>query len=273
MNGHVDWLSWTVPCQSEPRTAEQSFYIAKNMSERLCEGVSEIFFNSSDYEQKAGRAPYRYQLVARDTGVRIFGGGATQTCLIEASGRGCDAIHEPTLSRYVVGALASRVSRFDYAVDARCGLLPVEFTREPKHNKFRAKSVINSDTGQTVYVGSPRSDRFARVYRYNPPHPRSELLRVEFVFRRGLAKSASERFAKSKSEKDFIGSCFATWGFRAERLGHTVLEAETIRTPERSQHEGKTVTWLYRQVAPAVRRLIDDDALNVADWLEYVYNL
>lgn len=205
-------------------------------------------------------------------GLRIYGGGGADTILIEISGRGCDAIRDETLSRRIVSDLSDRITRFDYAVDVRTGVLPSEFTRKRGSNKFRSKSIIRSDTGETVYIGSPRSDRYARVYRYNSPHPRHELLRIEFVFRRGLAKSASQHYTKQENSAQFVAMAGKTYGLIHPTWQPGIQTDERLVTPERRKTESKTVSWLYRSVVPALQRCIAEDAIDMADFLQAVYN-
>lgn len=273
MDGHIDWLSFTLKDETEPRRPMQVYFVAKSLLERISQDVSEIYFSGNDLKQEAGRAPYRYCVLSRDTGLRVYGGSHTKTILVEISGKGCDAIRGSEVSQRVVRDLGDRITRIDYAVDIRTRTLPVDFTRERNPNHFRSKSVIRSDKGETVYIGSPSSDRFARIYRYNPPHPRHELLRVEFVFRRGLAKSASEYYTNTVNLEGFIRRLGNTYGLKHPDWQPTSQTDERLKTPERRKTESKTVSWLYSQVAPALARCIQEDAINVADFLEHVYSL
>jgi len=158
----------------------------------------------------------------------------------------------------------------DYAVDVRSDVRPAVFANDRKHQNFRAISYIKSDTGETVYIGSPKSDRFARVYRYDKPHPRAELLRIEYVFRRDLAKASAHAFLTAASEQTFIAQLGNTWGFNHPVWEPGAVTDERLRAPIVSREEQDTVRWLYVQVAPALRRLIDHHAINVNDWWEYV---
>lgn len=249
------------------------FYSAKNVIERDHHVVAEQIFDGQDFEPSTGRAPYRYSMARDDGGVRLFGGGNPNNVLVEISGRGCDGLRNKEIGQRVAGSVAGRCTRFDYAVDIRTGVLPVDFTSARKPNHFKHTSIINSKNGQTVYLGSPRSDRFARVYRYYPPHPRHQLLRSEFVFRRGLAKSACGHYAKQVHESDFTATCGNTWGIDHEQWQPGSVTDEKLRTVARSRPMDQTLSWLYSQVAPAIARLIKEDAIDLTDWLEHVYAL
>lgn len=273
MDGHIDWLSYTVPCRSEPRTADQVFYIAKGMTERICPDVSKIYFTGADVKPGAGRAPYRYQMVAAGSGFRCFGGGANNTLLTEITGRGCDVLRDEALARRIVSQLGGRLTRLDYAVDVCTDVSVGEFTSQRSNNRFTAISNIQSRSGETSYVGSPRSDRFCRIYRYAYPHPRHKLLRAEFVFRRKLAKCAAQDYAAEETRLAFANRCANTFGLDFGGFNPAIENDTKLSTPERSEHEGKTVSWLYSQVAPAVKRCLDQDALNLTDWLEHIYSL
>jgi hypothetical protein len=106
------------------------------------------------------------------------------------------------------------------------------------------------------------------VYRYAPPHPRHEFLRAEMVFRKQNAKL----FAESMIQCDFNYTALAlgagqVYGFEHEAWN---LSGDEIPldswTPERSQ--GKTVTWLISQVAPAFKKLVREGVIdNPEEWL------
>lgn len=273
MDGHIDWISFTLPAKLPILAPDQLLATTYQKLRKDYPNVTATFFQSGDFMPFVGRAPYRFALANADRSIRIYGGGSNDTILIEISGRGCDGIRSYENARRVCDEVQSRCTRLDYAIDVRTGTLPIDFADKRKSNTFRSNATINSDTGQTVYLGSPKSDRFARVYRYYHPHPRSELLRVEFVFRRGLARSACEHFTNSNSSQAFIAACGNTWGLDHSDWQPGYETDERLRTESRSKTGDKTVSWLYTQVAPAIARLVREDAISITDFLEHVYSL
>jgi DNA relaxase NicK len=191
--------------------------------------------------------------------------------LFQLSGRGCDSIREPATSRRFVTEICELLTRLDYAIDISCNIKPSEFANHRSHKAFRTVSFISSDSGETVYVGSPKSDRFVRVYRYNPPHPRSHLLRIEFVFRRGMARAAAREYCEQESDAHFLAKLGNTYGWAHPIWQPTVQTDERIATPVLKQSDENTVYWLYKQVLPAMQRLWREGALDVTDFLEKVF--
>jgi len=269
---HVDWLSFTLKEYQEPRTAMQLYKFADIQLRKVGEHVREVIFNKQGFDPCGGRAPYRVAIARNDAGARIYGSSHTETILFEISGRGCEALRSSENARIFLGSILDGITRLDVAIDIPSSVRPNQFCNSREHEKFRSISFIRSSTGETVYVGSPKSDRFCRVYRYNPPHPRAHLLRVEFVFRRKLARAAAESYCKTENEQDFIGSLGNTYGFNHEIWQPRTVTDERLRVPVQERKDSDTVAWLYRSVAPALRRLMDTGTFDIVEFLDYVYN-
>ena len=272
MQAKIDWVSFSLPLETDILSPDDLFQVADFKLQALGSGWYEQAKRRGICEHVNGRAPYRFALASADGGLRIFGGGPTETILYEFSGRGCDGMDDYAATSRLLSRVAERITRLDYAVDVRTGALPSDVSNACDTGHFRSISQIKSDTGETVYLGSPKSDRFSRIYRYNPPHPRHELIRLEFVFRRALAKSASQHYVNAGSWASFTALCGNTWGITHPIWQPEVETDERLTTESRSKASDKTVHWLYKQVAPALRRLIREDAISIADFLEHVYN-
>lgn len=268
----IDWLSFTLPERVQPRSGMQ----LRQNAEIAVKGkpsAQQLIFDGQHFNPTAARSPYRIGLSREDNGVRIAGSSHTETTLYEVTGRGCEPLaKDNSLRNGVLSEVMDRLTRFDYAIDIVSEIRPSEFTNARDNRRIRSISHISSDKGETVYVGSPKSDRFVRVYRYNDPHPRSKFLRVEFVARRKLAREAAAHYLATKDE-GFTASIGETYGFRHACWRSAILtDGEPIRTRVSSRSDQDTVSWLYKQVAPAMRRLIDSGALDVTDFLDFVYN-
>lgn len=272
MDLHIDWLTWTEKRKLEPRTHAELYDYSKQTLKELDDEYWTIFAGSQGLEPCSSRPPYRIAIQRDDHGSVVYGSSHTGTLCFELTGRGCEPLRSPEVGRWFVAGISERITRIDFAVDVRCLISPSEFANARDSKKFRSVSFIQSDTGQTVYLGSPKSDRFARVYRYNKPHPRSDLLRVEFVFRRKLAKIAAEAYAQEVDGRAFVASLGNTWGLTHAVWQPGVVTDEKVRTPIVLQKDADTVYWLYKQVAPAMARLIGNGALDMTDFLETVYD-
>lgn len=271
MDARVDWISFTLPCSSPVGNASDLYYVAKGLLKGVSKDHESYIYDGSGFETCTGRAPYQVALVRGDNGVRIFGGGRLASVLFELSGRACEGLYPNEVAQSFIAGVVEGITRVDFAFDIRANVRPSDFANKRDHNAFRSISYIRSDTGETAYVGSPKSDRFARVYRYNAPHPRSELLRVEHVFRRGLARSTAKLFIAETNLTRFYAAMGNSWGWSHAEWKPGVKTEERIGVPAATRENQDTVNWLYKQVAPALRRMLKEGAIDLADWLEFVY--
>lgn len=272
MDIHIDWLSWTERVKVEPRDPHELYTIARQKMRELGTEHEQLLFGQMGYDPALSRTPYSLALAREDNGIKLYGRSHTGTILYELAGRACEGIRAEGHARLIVAGLVERLTRMDIAVDVRSDTRPADFANDRSHNAFRSVSFIRSDTGETAYVGSPKSDRFCRVYRYNEPHPRSALLRVEFVFRRKLASSAALALVGAADFATFVANLGNTWGWSHRDWQPGIETDERIRVPIMTKDNADTLRWLYAQVAPAMRRLLAEGALEMTDFLNYVYN-
>lgn len=271
MDTHIDWLSFTLKTQLEPKTAKQLYLDARQKLKEQDNGTEQIFFDGQGYEPATSRSPYRVAIARADNGSRIYGSSHTETILFELTGRGCEPFRKAEGGRAIIGSLHERITRIDIAVDIRSTVTPTDFANARSHDRFRSLGFIRSPTGETVYVGSAKSDRFCRVYRYNPPHPRADLLRVEYVFRRGLARDAALQYASKEDIGKYTAQLGNTFGFNHQSWQPGTETDERLRVPILMRDDADTVYWLYHQVAPAIKRMMETGGFDMAEWLQYVY--
>jgi hypothetical protein len=99
-----------------------------------------------------------------------------------------------------------------------------------------------------------KSEEYIRVYRYFPPHPRSELLRVEFVFRRDVARAVAQQIQLTGIES------VAKWAADKKHLGAGEWEdihpfTGEIPYPRGTKATNASLIWLLKQVAPKFKEL------------------
>lgn len=185
------------------------------------------------------------------------------TLMIQVSGQGCQWLDRHNVLADVVQTFISRIGRVDFAFDFASGLRP-----EAAFTTDRRTSVLRSNTGETVYAGSVKSDRYLRVYRYNPPHPRADRLRFEFVFKsKAQAKAALETWLYRYT--DFASFARAFGVVAAEELkieGEGEDLAQVGRNP--SSSEASSTLWLITAAAPAFRKLCQSGA--IADPMAFI---
>jgi len=206
------------------------------------------------------------------SGFSVFFGGQ-DTLLIEISGRGCNACdiisHMATVHRGRAGHFRFiRFTRIDIAKDYETNESPFDAVSKLGINaRIKSRNVNNSKTGQTFYVGSRRSDRFLRVYRYWPPHPRSDYLRFEYQYNKGIADKIASQLLDDGHSPDSIYNASMRKTFDNAPDYHTP-SADVSRNHERSK--SSTLNWIYTQVAPALATLLDEGEIDWASLAEYV---
>jgi len=268
MRTHIDWLTFTmVPRYTSVPENEMSVgedyahaieaaWIATFDAETLAIG-----FGGEWEKQEKSRAPYTDAWTLPDAGITLFAGVSLNHCCVEISGGGCERLIEKNLLEEVLSAVVDRVTRIDIACDIETGVKPSEFVTALSHKRMRSSGSQKSASGATEYVGSRTSERFARVYRYNSPHPRAHLLRVEHVFHKAYAKKVAQAIIQSgiNGVAHTAGVAFG-WAHETWKPQDDTLVDITSVKPE--PNAGTTVFWLVHSVAPAFRRLCADGTIH-----------
>jgi len=261
MRTHIDWITFTIPMIYFDESDEAYANAIKNgfMDMFGADLVANIFGANWEKMERA-RAPYKDTWSIRERGVSLYASPNLTHATVEISGEGCERIIAVDRMEAVLEKCALRITRIDVATDIETSTQPSEFVEIVSHDRMRASGRQSSETGETCYVGSKKSDRYARVYRYYAPHPRAHLLRIEHVFRRKYAKSVAKAIldtsitAAAAAAGKAFGWAHSEWDLEAQELADI-----SITSPERNA--GGTVTWLVRSVAPAIRRLIADGTI------------
>jgi len=261
MRTHVDWITFTM----SPRYGT---YDASNMSvgEDYATAIEAAWIATFDAEilakafggewekQEKSRAPYSDAWSLAGSGIMLYAGVSLNHCCVEISGQGCEKLIEADLLERIIHSVQDRITRIDIASDIETSISPVTFVGSLKHDRMRSSGHQLSASGETCYVGSRKSERYARVYRYFEPHPRAKYLRVEHVFRGDYACNVGRAILNSGLDNvaSSAGSAFGwahdTWQPDAQtEVDLSIVKAE--RTT------GSTVYWLMKQVAPAFKRL------------------
>lgn len=249
----LDWLSLTLPV--EKTTHEQQ--ARDNMLTAIYNSDEEFAFWLFQQEKRYA-SPRRPYCIARQWGhIIAFAGINIDHCLLELSGQACEKLRSVNLLDNVLSIKKARFTRIDVAIDIP-DITPDEIIKEGYSDRFRTHSRMSSDTGITHYVGSPKSERYARVYRYNEPHPRSSLCRIEMVHRKRYARIIHE---------EIMTNGLMTAGIKAlssYEFSHNAVptdETQALDTVAIIKGDQKTVYWLIAQVAPAFRRLVLDGTI------------
>lgn len=263
----IDWLSFT--CAMEVSQYQMSFSIWERVGQALHEQfplAKRAFVDGYDWTPRVGRAPYNSASQRADNGVMAFAHQRISNALFEVGGIGMDALGSFDAELAVAQEVQPRLTRIDIACDIFCETRPDEFAKQRSNDKFRAWSEAVSDSGHTVYIGSKSSDRYARVYRYNPPHPRSQFLRVEHVLKAEQARLAVEDIRQGGMD-EFVAKLGNTFGWSHADWNPVVNSDEALAAWRPERRQGKTVSWMYGTVIPSLKKLIREGVMSEKDFL------
>ncbi len=261
MRTHIDWLTFTIPMIyfGEDDNAYASA-ISQGFEDMFGLEIRANVFGGEWKKQERSRAPYVDAWIQDKGGITLFASPNLTHACIEISGSGCESLIQTNELALVINACKERVTRIDIACDIETSIRPVEFVEKVSHERMRTSGQVISDTGETCYVGSQKSERYARVYRYNQPHPRAHLLRVEHVFRKDYAQRVAQACSECES------TAVAKSAGMAFGWSHSVWATDEIDGPDISVtrergSSGNTVFWLVNSVAPAFKRLCENGAI------------
>lgn len=256
MRTNIDWLSFTFPVGQGgyPELGWRWDDIAAAATEYLGQDLVS-YLAQCQWTEEGGRKPYAHSQRAAEQGISVFWSGRQSHALIEISGIGMAALRAAGVEREMLAAAQERATRLDIATDIETTTKPAEFAAKRDVARFKAHGSFTSKSGETEYVGSRTSERFARVYRYAEPHPRSSLLRVEHELKKGAAKSAIAHILGYSVEwvqtslGDTFGWTHSDWRPKEQHVS-------SIPSLPNSRTAAKTEIWLRSQAAPAFKKLV-----------------
>jgi hypothetical protein len=254
MHTQIDWLSFTMLHREMPDGAGEAIYDAiQTLEQGWLPSELRLRMAQCKWTAGRGRAPYSYRAYSEEAGCSIyFGAGLTHT-LYEFSGAGCLWLRENGLDGTLLGAVAQRITRLDIASDIETTIPPSAFVGAGYSQRMKSHGSFTSADGDTEYIGSQKSERYARVYRYNPPHPRSHLLRVEHVLRRDYAKQIASWLVQYGVEY-VQASLGRSFGWSHPSWTPEEQSVPLIYVPRGTRSENGTVLWLIKQAAPAFKK-------------------
>lgn len=261
MRTHIDWLTFTMPMIYWGETIDAyANAIANGFVDMFGEKLRANAFGGNWEKNERSRAPYTDAWTLRSNSITLFASPNLTHCCVEISGQGCELLLDKRLLGDVLDKAKDRTTRIDIACDIETKVTPLEFVAQVSHERMRTSGHVLSDTGETCYVGSQKSERYARVYRYNPPHPRSHLLRVEHVFRKDNAKKVAEQLSANPVEAVAV-SAGRAMGWAHEVWEPSVSDYIDISVTKERGNSGNTVFWMVHSVAPAFKRLCEIGAI------------
>lgn len=263
----IDYLSFTIPQKAV--FGKFGDEVQKHVISQFLPLISEehhhkFGFGSWGIEKASGF--YEIRLRHEVSGVALSFGSINAHIFVEFSGRACQNLDSISQLEPIIGSVYERVSRIDFAVDILTDESPEHFSASRNGGAFKSNGTINSPSGQTCYIGSRKSERMARVYRYYEPHPRSHLLRVEAEYKGDAAKVMSKHLIETDIRTASLDA-HKPFGWSSPNWGSDTSEGIKIPYKAYSPSNAATVRWLYGDVITALRKAVENGILDLDDWL------
>jgi hypothetical protein len=252
VDAKIDYLSWSVMVDVRGAGDDQAQVdaVIDALHTRHCY-FFEQFVEALAWQTGAARGHYSRSFYNPETYAVIRFGGTANHILVELPGTACQWLRDNAKVETVVMEAADRLTRLDLAVDIPGGCSPREFVQSGYNERFKSYAEIVSESGETEYVGSMKSERYSRVYKYASPHPRAGILRVEHVLRSDFAKAA----ALVLQEIGLLGlsaKCGETFGWRSADWKPDMLTDGKLKAKRADRHEPGRVRWLHQVCFPSL---------------------
>lgn len=255
-NVAIDYMSFSVDLVNRIEDGDLAMHVTADALRELIGGsqFEGIFLAPNGWEKCKGQRPYSHGQSNRKIGVFVWFGGHSNA-LVQFSGHGCKFLEKSGLLYNVLASVLERLTRLDIAIDIETDTKPTDFVHAGYNNRIKSYGEQRSAHGDTCYVGSRKSQKFCRVYRYSPPHPRSHLLRVEYETKKEQAQIAARSIlANGIGYASESLSKYYEW--KHEDMPETNALVEKMQAEVTDRSSAKTLYWLQTQVAPAIQRLI-----------------
>lgn len=248
----IDYLSFTLRTGRFKDVESLILEDANNEMDKFdTTGSFRAWMNAQQWNYRTGRRPYQRGRENTEKSVFVWLGGQEHV-QVEVTGQGCESLRESGILDSTMFAFRERLTRLDIAIDYLTDVTPKYATAE-RAKRIKAYTIQESDTGSTAYVGSRKSEAFCRVYRYAPPHPRHNKLRCEFQLRKPQTIAIVNQigaYGLNHTAQSLLNK------FELSALGRVDDMSDKFRPISQDRSEDKKLTWLRKQVAPAVHDLL-----------------
>lgn len=275
MSASIDWLTFsskmTYPNMPHgPVAIPHARYLAERVIPKITDREAVLVRDT----------PRRFYVVSvRDkvTGVRMHIPEriSEQGWLIEMSGAALGKIEQPAKLRDRMAEFAPKVTRFDIALD----LINSGFDIAWHHRREqlstpdgagRSLSLIESKTGDTMYVGSRTSEKYLRFYdKGREQNTATDWKRVELETKGDVARVAFATWPSNPA------SIFATMRDMLLDKNSELYETLSGLAADASRLKGDKVRvtpkrgiWLRGQVLSAIETYSHDELDDLIDWLQ-----
>jgi len=264
----IDYFAMTIPTRSPIGEFGHETLLSTVQSFVSFFSLSpQIYQSQASWIVEVGHGFYSTRLRHAVSDVTLSVGRNNAHIYVEWSGKACNNFDAKGDLDNVIKLSASRASRIDFAVDILTNTAPKEFSEARKNHSFKSCTSVTSPSGRTEYVGGRSSERMARVYRYEPPHPRAQYLRVEAEYKGDAAKVACLHYVSSGLQQ----ACLAAHQAFGWEHGDWTPENKSlgkIQYKAYSPENAATVRWLYGDVITALSKAVSSELVDFGNWLE-----
>jgi len=268
MIAKIDWYSFSVFVGGgDDRGFSETAVRMREALNELREDLSFMLGMEDTIEPLKGRAPYSHQYRSKETLCHFFFHPKLDHALIEIPGQACDRLMARGFLYDILAATWHRSTRVDIAADILTDTKPSDFIAQRDVARFRSHSSFISESGETEYIGSRTSDRYARVYRYNEPHERAHLLRVEHVLKAEQARQLVPQLT-AETLTTVVAQLGNSFGWKHSDWKPEMLSDEKLIFWRPERREGKTIFWLADTIAPLLRKMHHDGTIDARQWFK-----
>lgn len=266
MECKVDYINFSVPTRvpfvaGDPENENNAHIILKDFLSNLYAPI----IGGHVWEGKESKGFYHTRYWNDDTKIMIFVGSVNRHVHVEVGGQALDRIRALGCYEEFMKKVAARTSRVDFAVDFETEDGVDQFIGNDYKGRFKAGGEVFSEDGHTRYIGSWKGERFARVYRYHKPHPRSNKLRAEVVLRKTYAKQAMQIWC-ADGELQACLSAHEPFKWQSPLWQPTEAVLTSIKSQRMDKEGAATIRWLYGDVAACIVRLHREGLIDAKDW-------
>lgn len=222
--------------------------------DRDLSGIWQPIVGRHFWEEEKAFGFYNAAMGDLDIPISVRWGSADGHYHIQITGQACAYIRGLGALEKLAEIVGARASRIDLCIDLETDLQVQDFIDNGHNPAFKTSGFIHSATGDTAYVGSRKSQRMCRVYRYHAPHPRSPFLRLEAEYKGAAAKRILHFFQEDTSitEQDLVDIALEPFDFK-----HPILKGQMplnfVLPPVSGKlRDGGSLQWLVKQVLPAM---------------------
>ena len=263
----VDWYGFTLELPAAiGKVSMDTMQHVEHLLTMLPSGVGGLDLIHGRWQVSQATEGGTAVMVHGTTGLYVKIQPNTRYVAVDLSGKVCQVFRTLNLLDDLIRKTAYRASRVDIAVDLESDITPRDIAFNLDNERMKVTGQEDSSSGQTIYVGSRNSERYAAIYRYFEPHPRAHLLRFEMRHKKRTARHVAQEIAVM-GVSDVGRGLLARYQPKYYMLrdiinGHEV----TTITPDHRVRTGR-YRWLLETVPVALERAVKEGEIDFDVWV------